>query len=151
MMTPTNQSTQPNIDARYRTMLTLWFALLVSVGMYFLLVLFMARETINASETPRNTPLIVSLTALGAGLVLLSLVVKQKLLKRSVEQQRIELVQQALIVACALCEVSALLGLVVRFLYNSNEYYLLFLISALGMALHFPRRAQLLSATYRPS
>lgn len=148
-MTPTNQ--QPNLDARYRTMLTLWFGLLVSVGIYFLVVLFMAGEIVDASETPRNTPLIVSLTALGAGLVLLSLVVKQKLLKRSVEQQKIELVQQALIVACALCEVSALLGLVVRFLYNSNEYYLLFLISVLGMALHFPRRSQLLSATYKPS
>ncbi len=150
-MTPTNQSAQPNLDARYRTMLTLWFALLMSIVLYFLVALFMARETGDASATPRNAPLIVSLTALGAGLVLLSVVVKQKLLKKSIEQQRVELVQQAMIVACALCEGSALLGLVARFTFDSQEYYLLFLISALGIAIHFPRRGQLLSATYKPS
>jgi len=48
-----------------------------------------------------------------------------------------------------MCEVSALLGLVERFLFDSDADYLLFLISLIGIALHFPRREQLLSATYK--
>jgi hypothetical protein len=151
MMKPTNQNPPLNIDARYRTMLTLWFALLVSVGMYFLVTQFWASETPDASETPPNTLLIVVLTSLGTLLVLLSFVVKRKILARSVEQQRIELVQQGLVVACSMCEVGALLGLVERLTFNSPQYYLLFLISALGIALHFPRRQHLLLATYKTS
>jgi NADH:ubiquinone oxidoreductase subunit 2 (subunit N) len=150
-MKPTNQNTHPNVEARYRTMLTLWFALLMSIGIYFAVSVFLAPQISNASETPPTTLFTVVLTALGILLVLLSFVVKRKLLERSVERQEVALVQQALIVACAMCEVSALLGLVERFLFDSHEYYLLFLIAAIGTALHFPRREHLLAATYKTS
>ena len=150
-MIPANQNTQPNIDARYRTMLTLWFALLMSIGMYFVFSLFVGPENGNDPDAAPNTVFTVVLTALGAFLVLLSFVVKRKFLERSVERQEMELVQKGLVIACAMCEVSALLGLVERFLINSREYYLLFLVAAIGTALHFPRREHLLAATYKAS
>lgn len=130
-------------------MLTLWFSLFMAIAMYFVFVRFLGPETSNEAETPGNIPLTATITALGAVLVLLSFVVKRKLLERSVQQQRVELVQQALVFACAICEVSALLGVLERFLIDGHAYYLLFLISAMGVALHFPRREQLLSATYK--
>jgi lysylphosphatidylglycerol synthetase-like protein (DUF2156 family) len=150
-MNPINQTTPPNIDARYRTMLTLWFGLFASVGMYFLFVMFAAPAFSNASESPPSTLFTIVITTLGTLSVLLSFVVKRKLLQLSVDRQEIALVQQALIVACVMCEVAAVLALVERFLFESHEYYLLFLISAIGIALHFPRRAQLLSATFKSS
>jgi SNF family Na+-dependent transporter len=149
MMKPTNQSTQVDIDARYRTMMTLWFALFMSIGLYFAVSLFMGPEIRNDPNVAPKTTFTVVLTALGTLFVLLSFVVKRKLLERSVERQEVALVQQALIVACVMCEVSALLGLVERFSSGSHEYYLLFLISAIGFALHFPRREHLLAATYK--
>lgn len=148
-MKPINQNTQPNVDARYRTMLTLWFGLFMSIGIYFAVSLFLAPQISNASETSPTMLFTVLLTAVGTLFVLLSFVVKRKLLDRSVERQEVALVQQALIVACVMCEVAALLGLLERFLFNSHEYYLLFLISAIGIALHFPRREQVLAATYK--
>jgi hypothetical protein len=36
--------------------------------------------------------------------------------------------------------VSALLGLLERFLTGNRQYYLMFLIAAAGTAFHFPRR-----------
>jgi hypothetical protein len=78
-----------------------------------------------------------------------SFAVKQKLLKRSVEKQDIGLVQKALVIACAMCEVSALLGFVERLVIGNREYYWLFLFAAGGIALHFPRRSQLESASYK--
>lgn len=150
-MKPTNQSTRPNIDARYRTMLTLWIALFMSIGIYFAVSVFLAPQISNPSEIPPTMVFTVVLTSLGTLFVLLSFVVKRRILQRSVERQEVALVQQALIIAGGMCEVSAVLGLVERFLFHTPSYYLLFLIAAIGIALHFPRRDQLLSATYKTS
>jgi len=36
-----------------------------------------------------------------------------------------------------------------HFIIGNREYYLLFLLAAAGTAFHFPRRSQLVSASYR--
>jgi NADH:ubiquinone oxidoreductase subunit 2 (subunit N) len=138
-----------NLDKRYQTLLILWFALLMSIGMYFLFSLFVAPGISNQSGTPSRSLLIVGLTALGTFLVVVSFPVKHKLLERAVEKQDTALVQKALVIACAMCEVSALLGLLEHFVIGNREYYLLFLIAAAGTALHFPRRSQLEAASYK--
>jgi len=84
-------------------------------------------------------------------MVVLSFAVKRKLLERSVMNQDVTLVQKALVVASAMCEVAAVLGLVERFTMKGNDYYLLFFVALAGTALHFPRREQLESATYKSS
>jgi NADH:ubiquinone oxidoreductase subunit 2 (subunit N) len=137
-----------DLDKRYQTLVVLWFALLLSVGMYFLFLTF-AAPTIQTEPANRSSLLIVVLTALGVFLVIASFAVKQKLLKRSVENQDVGLVQKALVIACAMCEVSALLGFVERLVIGNREYYWLFLFAAGGIALHFPRRSQLESAKYK--
>ena len=137
-----------DLNKRYQTMLTLWFALLMSVVMYFVFLQFAAPAFANA-ENPPNSLLIVVITALGAVFVLVSFFVKRKLLERSVEKQDILLVQKAMVVACALCEVSALLGLLERFVFGNREYYLLFILAAAGDLFHFPRRSQLEAASYK--
>ena len=129
-------------------MLTLWFALLMSVLMYVVFVQIAAPPIANA-ENPANSPLIIGLTVLGAMFVLVSFVVKRKLLDQSVEKQDLAMVQKAMIVALALCEVSALLGLLERFVFGNREYYLLFILAALGDLFHFPRRSQLEAASYK--
>jgi predicted MFS family arabinose efflux permease len=137
-----------DFDKRYQALVVLWFALLLSVGMYFLFLTFAAPRIQNGPAN-RSSLLIVALTALGVFLVIGSFAVKQKLLKRSVEKQDIGLVQKALVIACAMCEVSALLGFVERLVIGNREYYWLFLFAAGGIALHFPRRSQLESASYK--
>jgi len=147
-MKPMDQSTQTGLDARYRTMQILWFALLMNIGILFVFSLLMGPEISNDRDVVPNVLLTVVLTALGTFFVVVSFAVKRKLLKRSVEKQDVQLVQKALVIACAMCEGSALLGLVERFLGANREYYyLLFLIAAIGTALHFPRREHLVAAT----
>ncbi|HEV2829632.1 MAG TPA: hypothetical protein VGW76_18680 [Pyrinomonadaceae bacterium] len=140
---------ETNLNARYQTLLILWFALLMSIGMFLLLTLFAASNIADSASNPGNPIAIIALTAVGAFLVVLSFVVKRKLLEQSVEKQDMTLVQQALIVPCAMCEVSALLGLFERFSFRSNAAYLLFLLAAAGTALHFPKRGQLEAASYK--
>jgi NADH:ubiquinone oxidoreductase subunit 2 (subunit N) len=140
---------ESNLDKRYQTLVVLWFALLMSIGMYFLFSVFVAPGLSTELRNPPSSLLIVALTALGTFLVIVSFAVKRKLLERSVEKQDVSLVQKALVIACAMCEVSALLGLLERFVIGNREYYLLFLLAAAGTAFHFPRRSQLESATYK--
>ena len=137
-----------DLNKRYQTMLILWFALLMSVVMYFVFLQFAAPAFANA-ENPPNSRLIIVINALGAVFVLASFVVKRKFLDRSVEKQDVVLVQKALVFACALCEVSALLGLLERFLFGNREYYLLFILAAAGDLFHFPRRSQLEAASHK--
>ena len=137
-----------NLNARYQTLLILWFALLMSIGIFFVLTLFAAPKIGDASN-PTNSVAVIVITAVGTFIVVLSFVVKRKLLERSVERQDMTLVQQALIVPCAMCEASALLGLFERFSSRSSAAYLLFLLAAAGTALHFPKRGQLEAASYK--
>jgi hypothetical protein len=139
-----------DLKQRYQTMLTLWFALLASVGMYFVLLTMMGPPVASESGTPSSSILIVVFTAAGMVLVLGSFVVKAKLLAQSVETQSVAAVQIAMMVACAMCEVSAILGVVARFAFNTGrESFWLVLLGAAGIALHFPRRSQLEAASFK--
>src|SRR4029453_19474587 len=109
-----------DLNKRYQTMLTLWFALLMSVGIYFVIAKFAG----SSRETGPNSLPIVAINSLGAVLVLMSFVVKRKLLKRSVETQNVVLAQKAVLLACAMCESCALLGVLERFAFGSRDFYL---------------------------
>src|SRR6266498_2231998 len=98
-----------DLDKRYQTLVVLWSALLLSVGMYFLFLTF-AAPRIHNEPANRSSLLIVALITLGLFLV----------------------------IACAMCEVSALLGFLERLIIGNREYYWLFLFAAGGIALHFP-------------
>lgn len=138
---------QSDLDKKYQTMLILWLGIASSIGMLFALTLFAAPEPPTEPQGPPSVVLLFAFAAVGSVLMILSFAVKRKILQRAVEKQDV-LVQQAMVVACVMCEVSALLGVVERFLIGSGEHFLLFFIAAVGIALHFPRREQLLTATW---
>ena len=134
---------KPNIALHYRTLMTLWFAMFMSLIMYLVFIHFAAFTT-NA-----NQRLTVVLICIGLVPASLSFLLKQIILARSVEGQRVESVQVAYVVAWALCEIPALLGLVDHFVTGSSYYYLAFGVAGLGILLHFPQRKHLLAASYQ--
>jgi len=66
-----------NLDKRYQTLVILWFALLMSIGMYFLFSVFVAPMVRNESRNPTSFLFVVALTALGTFLVIASFAVKR--------------------------------------------------------------------------
>lgn len=141
-MKPINPN-QPTIETRYRTLLMLWFSMSMSVLMFFVIVKFIP-------ATPQtNVKLSLILNSLGIVPVGLSFLLKQRILEQAVTEQRIERVQIAHVLAWALCEMSALLGLLDHFLNGSPYYYVGFVLAALGMLLHFPRKQHLLDASQK--
>ena len=140
---------QIDLNKRYQTMLTLWFALLMSVGMYVVFLIVVNPPFNTEQRTQAQSILIVVLTMTGAVMVGLSFLVKKRFIESSVDKQDVSLVQKGMIAACAMCEVSALLGLIERLVIGYRGYYLLFVFAAAGMLLHFPRRSQLEAAAFR--
>jgi uncharacterized membrane protein len=146
-MNPMNQgSKMVNVDGRHRTMLILWFAMLMSIGMFFVLVQVIERPPRGQSELG---VLVWILMALGIMAFLASFLLKRKMLAQSVREQRPDLVQSAMILALALCEVTSLFGMVAYFTTGTPYYYIFFIISVVGELLHMPRRDQLLAASYK--
>ena len=134
-----------SIDARYRSMVILWIGQLMSVGMFYLVTQFVDVP----DDRAENNLLSFVFAGVGTFCALISFFVRGKLLRQSVEKQDLALVQTAMIAGRALCEVPALLGVVERFILPGREYLLLLLISALAMVLHYPRRSDLLAASYK--
>lgn len=123
----------------------LWLAMLLSIGAYFVFGLIRGRSE-NAAPNPS-----LSLALLGVAVLttLTSFLIKNRLLSKAVDQQQVGMVQQGYIVTWAITEVAALLGLVDFIATADPYYYVLFIIAALGMLLHFPRRETVVNASFK--
>ena len=135
---------QMNIEQRMRTVRILWLALLFSVGLYYLFTIVAGRpENLEANNTVS-----LALLAVGVSTTLVSFLVKNKLINRAIEQRQVQQVQQGYVIAWAMCEVSALLGLMDFFLTSDRYFYVLFIIASLSELLHYPRREHFENASF---
>ena len=125
----------------------LWFAMLMSIAVYFVFTLFAQRK----EGLEPNPTISLTLVCVAALMVLVSFVIKSKLLSNAVNQQNTVMVQQAYIVTWAITEVAALLGLLDFFLTTDRYYYVLLIIAVLGLLLHFPRREHVVNAGFKSS
>ena len=145
-MQPTNPSdVQTQIEARLRTVRILWFALFMSVGLYFLLTIFQRRAE---SQDPNNLLFIV-LLAVAMLITFISFVLKEQFVRRAIDQRQPNLLQQGYIVAWAMNEVPALFGLLIYFASGNRYYFAFFIISTCGQLLNFPRRAHVESVYFK--
>ncbi len=146
-MNPANPNDPQTIEDRIRTIRILWFAMLLSFVFYYFFTFIKGRSE-NLTANPS-----LSLVLLGAGIstTLISFLIKAKLLTKAVEQRNLAMVQQAYVVTFAVTEFAALLGLLDFFATTDRYYYLLFIIAACGMLLHFPRREPVENAAFKSS
>ncbi|HEX8719046.1 MAG TPA: hypothetical protein VF736_00260 [Pyrinomonadaceae bacterium] len=147
---------EPDADAnpalRLRVMRILWAAFLMTIGLFLLVTYFVRPSADAAAEVGRENPvLLAALAAIGLSTVVASFFVKAGFYRRAAERQEPAVLQTGFIVALALCEAAVILGMVGLFATWSDYAYLLFGLGALGEALHFPRREQVMSAYYRPA
>lgn len=135
-----------NIELRLRTLQILWLGLTLSVGVYYAVTLFAERpEDLEPNNVQSLALIVVALST-----TLISFAVKNKLLSKAIEARQVPQVQQAYIVAWAMVEVAALLGILEFFTTNNPYYYVLFIIAAGAQLLHFPRRDHVANAAFKP-
>lgn len=135
-----------SLEQRMRTVRTLWLALLLSIAMYYVLTLFAGRpETLQ-----RNDTLSLALLIAAVSTVLVSFLVKSKLVNRAIDQRQVQHVQQGYLVGWVICEMAALLGLLDFFLTSHPHFYVLFIVAVIGDLFHFPRREHFEHASVNP-
>ena len=136
---------QENVEVRMRTMRTLWIAMIMSVGAYYVFTIFLGRRV----DVEPNSTLFLVFVAIGLSITFISFPIKNKLISQAIEQQHVPLVQQAYILAWAMSEIPALLGLLDFFMTGNRYFYVLFLIAVLAQLLHFPRREHVINASFK--
>lgn len=147
------------IKVQYQTLVVIWFALLTSQFVFFLLIWFIKPELVstrylsanNISEVLGTQPLITLVFA-GSALIffLLSQVIARQHMRRAVRDRDASCIQTGLVIGCALSEISSILGVILALLFSYPYFYLWIALGTLGVLMNFPRRSNLDAATLEP-
>jgi hypothetical protein len=115
-----------NPEQRFLTIL--WSAMTMAIVPYFVI----AKIVVPPDPRPSST-LVTAMMAGAIALVAVSFAAKAKAPNP----------RTGAILAYALCDAAALLGVVTHFVTGSPDFYLMMLVGLAGMVLHFPRSTQL--------
>lgn len=129
------QQMEARVEARHRTLLFLWFGILMSMSLFLGLTLF-----VPSDNTEPNTTLSFALIGAAFMVVILSVFIKLRVVQRAIEKRDAAILQTGYIVSFALCEAAALWGVIDHFVAGSSYYYFSFALGLLGMLLHFPKK-----------
>ncbi|HUF03370.1 MAG TPA: hypothetical protein VMM38_04265 [Aridibacter sp.] len=144
------ESEQKNIPAMYQQLVVIWIALFNSQILFFVLIYF---SSIPFKIQPRgsflgNTPVATIVFAvISVALVGASFIFRSIFYKRSVNEQKPEMVKTGLIIALALCEGTSLLGVLSAFIFRYEYSFAFISLAMAGMVFHFPLRSTLINAT----
>lgn len=133
---------EAKVEARHRLLLIIWFALLTSMTVFAGLPV-----VITSQSTEPNTTLSFAFMGAAFMLVILSVLIKQRVVQRAIEKRDAAMVQTGYVLGFALCESAAIWGLVDHIVTGSKYYFLSFLLGLLGMLLHFPKKEHVRAAT----
>jgi divalent metal cation (Fe/Co/Zn/Cd) transporter len=147
------QNEKPNIAGQYQTLLVMWAALLISQFLFLILLFVVKPELYNfdfAQPIGGKEPMITLALAVAAvsGFVA-SFVLRKKRVTQAIEQQNPALVQAGLIMGVAFCEASTLLGVFLAFSFDYAYFFLFIALGILGILLHFPKRDDLMAASFK--
>jgi hypothetical protein len=142
-----------NIEQSYKTLAMIWFALLFSQFM-FLLVIFLSKPEVYRFDFSKpvlgeNAAVILAFAALAITNFVLSFVMKKRSYEQAIAERQIAYVQTGLILACAFCEAITLLGMVLAIIFTYQYFFAWFVLGIAGILLHFPRRADVIAASYK--
>ncbi|MEZ5346499.1 MAG: hypothetical protein R2681_13195 [Pyrinomonadaceae bacterium] len=140
-------------EAVYNNLAMIWLALFTS-QFIFIVVLFFAEPSVFEFDFTKpvidqNAVIIGIFAVVGIINLILSFALKKKFLDQAIEQQNVSFVQTALIVGCALCESVSLFGVMLAFIAEYQYFFVWFAVGILGMLFHFPKRDNVMAASFK--
>jgi hypothetical protein len=130
------QPTPVRIGSRFRGLVIIWAAQLLTLIAPFVLLHFVKPLT----QVEPNQSLLLVFAALALTAFSFSFILKSQFISRAVAQQRPDLVTSGYVLAFVLCEACALLGLAAHFATGARESIYFLAPAVIGFLLHFPRR-----------
>ena len=144
---------KPDIDHTYRTMMIIWFVLLMSqfalFGMSYSFFREAAMGNIEHGFLSADPVIIVIAIVLAFTNLMLSFVISHRCQMQAIADQNVRLVQTGLVIGCALCESISIIGMVLLAAFAYPYFFYFFALGTAGIFLHFPSRKQLLDATFK--
>lgn len=142
-----------NTEQSYKTLMIIWFALVVSQVLFLVVIFFAKPELFRLNFAQpllgENAVMIIVFAFIAIINFALSFVMKKRSYEQAIEKQQIAFVQTGLILACALCEAISLFGMVLAFAFSYQYFFLWSALGILGILLHFPRRTDVLAVSYK--
>jgi hypothetical protein len=147
------QNADAKTAAQHQTMIVLWAALLISQFL-FAAMIFIIKPALfafkpSASPLGDTSPIVILFALAAITAVGVSFFLRRKNVEKGIALQKVEFVQTGLILGCALCEASTLLGLLLAFAFNYRYFFLWIALGILGTILHFPRRHDIEAANFK--
>lgn len=146
------QNENAEVSGQYQTMLIVWAGLLVSQFLFLLLVLLIKPELFSFDFTQPllgDNAIVTGIFALLAlTAVAASFFLRKQNVEKAIAEQKVEHVQTGMIMGCALCEASSLLGLMLAFAFDYQYFFLWMALGILGTLLHIPKKSDIIAAGY---
>ena len=140
-----NQPTSQLAASRFRGLIIIWLAQIASLVMLAVLALVLRPSSADDRAVSATTLVPLAVAALGA--LAAAFFLRARFASRAVFERRPDLVTTGHVVAFALCEACAIIGLVTRFVTGAPEAIYFFVAALVGFLLLFPRRAQIEAAS----
>jgi hypothetical protein len=147
------QNENPRISAQYQTLFIVWVSLLISQLLFLLLVYIIKPELLSFDFTQplvgENAIVVGIFALLALSAVAASFFFRKRDVERGIAEQKVEHVQTGMIMGCALCEVSSLLGLMLAFAFDYQYFFLWMGLGIIGTLLHIPKKSDIIAASYK--
>lgn len=132
-------------------MVILWAILLFS-QLLFVVVIYSAKGGEIVLDPDQSllgdlSPIVIGAAMLAFANLVISFVLRKKMIEQGIGEQKPQYIQTALILGCAICEVISIIGLVLALAFNYPYFYLWLILGFTGIFLHFPRYKHLEAAS----
>lgn len=148
------QNQKTNIEQMYRGLLMIWAAIVMSQFLFLVVLYFIKPELFrfdfSAPLLPEGFEVLIGIFALvGISNVVISLILRKKYLAQATAEKNPAFVQTAMITGCALCEAVSLFGMMLALVAGYQYFFFWFILGIIATVFHFPRRDDLIAASYK--
>jgi len=139
-------------DKSLQTLLVIWAGLLVSQTFFFVLIFITKKHVFEFDFSKplfdQEAPIIPVVMFVAFSSIVLSFYIRAVFRRKSIDEQNVELVQRALIIACAMCEFSSVIGFVLAVAFDYAYFFILIALGIFATLFHIPRRREIQDATF---
>lgn len=145
---------KPDTLLEHKQKLTIvWAALLFSQFFLLSMVFFLKNDLVSidfSKPIDGGNPLLVAVFALlSTTTLILSFVMRNRIIEQAIAEQKVAMLQTALIISYAMCESISLLGFLLAITIEYQYFFIWFAVGILGIILHFPKEKYLLAVTFK--
>lgn len=152
------QNKEQDIETKYKTLVVLWAAMIVSQLLFVLVIFFtrpklfqldLGQPLLGDGDHGSTGAVVIGFAVAAITAVAFSFAFRRRLNERAVAEQSPANVQSGFIIALAFSEAASLFGLALAFAFDYQYFFLWIILGIAAIILHFPKRTEFHAASYQ--